>query len=166
MRTILLCLLLCMTSGCASRGPIGSFAGPLPEQNAVSAIAGDAVTLLTGLYPPGHTVLYVLPAKEAENAFAQALENGLRAKGFTVAAEAGADTVTVAYTLDNLDEKSAWYLRLGIADGKAVRVMARAYDAQGQPEAGQSRTVLDAGISSLGKAAAFVMDKLPEGARP
>ena len=145
MRALILSLLLavCFVSGCASRGPIGSFAGPLPEKDAVSAIAGDAVSILTDIYPPGHTTLHVLPAKDAENGFALALDNGLRAKGFTLAAPdsvVAPDVLTLAYTLDMLEDKAAWYLRLRLSDGKAI---ARVYDALGQPEAGQSRTVLE-----------------------
>ncbi len=141
MRALIFSLLLavCLISGCASRGPIGSFAGPLPEKDAVSAIAGDAVSILSDMYPPGHTTLHVLPAKEAENGFALALDNGLRARGFTLAAD-GVDAVSVAYILDMLEDKAAWYLRLRLSDGKAI---ARVYDALGQPEAGQSRTVLE-----------------------
>ena len=48
--------------------------------------------------------------------------------------------LVVAYTLDALvddGEKSAWYLQLRLSDGKAI---ARSYGANGQPEAGQSRT--------------------------
>ena len=149
MKTILLSLCLCvvLASGCASRGPIGSFAGPLPETGAVSAIAVDAASTLTELYPPGHTSLHVLPTKK-ENGFALALDNELRAKGFILAATDGGEAVSVAYILDRLEEKAAWYLQLRLSDGKAI---ARAYDAQGQPEAGQSRTVLD-NRSRLGKA--------------
>jgi len=160
MKAILLSLCFCVmvASGCASRGPFGSFAGPLPEKDAVSAIAADAVCILTELYPPGHTSLHVLQTKK-ENGFALAFENGLRAKGFTLAAPDVSDAVTLAYTLDVLDAKAAWYLRLWLSEGKAVRVMARAYDAQGQPEAGQSRTLLDASRSSLGKAVDSVREK-------
>ena len=142
MKTMLLtlCLGVILASGCAHRGPIGSFAGPLPDNGAVSAIAVDAVSILTELYPPGHTTLHVLPTKK-ENGFASALDNELRAKGFTLADDPNA--VTVAYTLDALELKAAWYLQLRLSDpnggGKAI---ARAYDAQGKPEAGQSRTLL------------------------
>jgi hypothetical protein len=48
--------------------------------------------------------LRLLPAKEAENSFASALESGLRAQGFTVTADASPDAVIVAYTLDALYE--------------------------------------------------------------
>ena len=133
MRRILFSLMLTMllASGCAVRGPVGSWCGPLPERGAVSAIADDAVSCLTALYPPGHTSLHLLQAKDAGNEFAAAFENGLRAKGFTLAATESADVLIVAYTLDALDEKSAWYLQLRLSDGKAF---ARSYTA------GQSRT--------------------------
>ena len=139
MRGILLslCLMLLFAYGCAVRGPVGSWCGPLPERGAVSAIAEDAVACLSALYPPGHTSLHLLQARDAGNDFAAAFENGLRAKGFTLAAADSADVLVVAYTLDALDEKSAWYLQLRLSDGKAL---ARSYTASGQPEAGQSQT--------------------------
>jgi hypothetical protein len=136
---MLFCLFAFFVSGCAARAPFGSFAGPLPESAAVSAIASDAVKALAEIYPPGRTALRLLPAKEVENAFAAALESGLRAKGFTLAADNGAGTLTLAYTLDVLECQAAWYLRLRLSDGK---VLARAYDAAGSPEAGTSRTVI------------------------
>lgn len=132
-----LCLMVLLVSGCATPSVVGSFCGPLPEQNAVTAIAADAVDCLTALYPPGHTSLHLLPAGEVTNGFATALENGLRAEGFTLAAAEGGDIFTVAYVLDALDEKSAWYLQLRISDGK---IIARSYAANGRPEAGQSWT--------------------------
>jgi hypothetical protein len=151
-----LCLCVVLASGCAKPGPIGSFAGPLPEKPAVAAIADDAVSILTGLYPPGHTAIRLLPAKDAENGFALAFENGLRAKGFILAAPDASDALTLAYTLDMLEDKAAWYLQLRFSDGKAI---ARSYDAHGQPEAGQSRTVLEAVQSGLGKAVDVAKEK-------
>ena len=148
MKTYLLCLMLavCLASGCAQRGTIGSFAGPLPEKPSVDAIADDAVSILTGLYPPGHTAIRLLPVKDVKNGFAVAFENGLRAKGFTLA-EPDADALTLAYTLDMLEEKTAWYLQLRLSDGK---VIARCYLANGLPEAGQSRAVLEPRSSLAG----------------
>ena len=139
MRKILLslCLVVLFASGCAKPGLVGSFCGLLPERGAVSAIAADAVACLTALYPPGHTSLHLLQAKDAANDFAAAFESGLRSEGFTLAATESADVIVVAYTLDALDEKSAWYLQLRLSDGKAI---ARSYTGYGQPEAGQSRT--------------------------
>lgn len=153
MRGILfsLMLTLLLASGCAVRGPVGSWCGPLPERGAVSAIADDAVACLSALYPPGHTSLHLLQAKDAGNDFAATFENGLRAKGFTLAAADSADVLVIAYTLDALDEKSAWYLQLRLSDGK---VIARSYSASGQPEAGQSRTEQEFRRSLADKAAA------------
>ena len=145
-------------SGCAVRNPSGSWCGSLPKRGAVSVIADDAVTCLSAMYPPGHTSLHLLPAKDADNEFASAFESGLRAKGFTLAAAESGDTLSVAYTLDALDEKAAWYLQLRLSDGKAV---ARAYTANGQPEAGQSRTEQEFRGSALGKA----VDKAGQKAR-
>ena len=135
-----ICLVLLLATGCAKPGLKNSYCGPLPEQQAVSSIATDAVNFLAELFAPGHTSVHVLPAKDASNGFASAFENTLRARGFTVAASQGADIVVVAYTLDALvedGEKVAWYLQLRLSDGK---VIARSYTANGQPEAGQSRT--------------------------
>lgn len=156
MRTFIfpLLLMVLLASGCAVRGPVGSYCGPLPEENAVSAIAADAVDCLSTLYPPGHTSVHLVPAKNVDNGFVQAFENGLRAKGFTLVPDARPDVLAIAYTLDVMDERSAWYLQLRISDteehGKSI---ARAYTASGQPEAGQSRTEIDFKRSMLQKAA-------------
>jgi hypothetical protein len=164
MKTIFLplCMFILLASGCASRRPVGSFCGPLPDDAAVTAIAADAVACLVDLYPPGHTVLRLLPAKEAENGFASAFESGLRAQGFTVTADASPDAVIVAYTLDALyekDAKAAWYLQLRLSGGKAV---AQAYSADGQPEAGRSGTVLEDLRSALEKFVSAAKDKAGE----
>ena len=156
MRTLIfpLLLMVMLASGCAGRGPVGSYCGPLPEGNAVAAIAVDAVDCLSSLYPPGHTSVHIVPAKNVDNGFGQAFESGLRTKGFTVTASPVPDSVVIAYTLDAMDEKSAWYLQLRISDaveqGKSI---ARAYTASGQPEAGQSRTEMTFKRSMLRKAA-------------
>lgn len=158
MRILILPLLLMvlLASGCAGRGPVGSYCGPLPETGAVSAIAADAVDCLSSLYPPGHTSVHLVPAKDVENAFIQAFENGLRTSGFTLLPTATADNVAVAYTLDAIfekGEKSAWYLQLRIADGDGNgKSIARAYTETGQSEAGQSRTETPFKRSKLRKA--------------
>jgi len=112
MKMFMLSLLVAVSLvyGCASRGSLGSFAGPLPDKGAVVAIANDAVSILAELYPPGHTTIRLLPAKDAENAFAVVFENGLRAKGFTLVPADSSDVLTLAYTLDSLEEKTALYL--------------------------------------------------------
>ena len=155
-----LLLLVLLASGCAGREPMGSYCGPLPEGNAVAAIAADAVDCLSSLYPPGHTSVHLVPAKDEGNKFAQAFENGLRTKGFTLIPDAQTDTLAIAYTLDAIfekGEKSSWYLHLRILDsednGKSI---ARAYTASGQPEAGQSRTEIDFNRSLLQKSLQIV----------
>ena len=156
MRTLIfpLLLLILLASGCAGRGPVGSYCGPLPEGNAVASIAADAVDYLSALYPPGHTSVHLVPAKDVDNGFAQAFENGLRTKGFTLVPDALPDALAIAYTLDAMDEKSAWYLQLRISDaGEQGKSVARAYTASGQPEAGQSRTEIEFKRSMLQKAA-------------
>ena len=159
MRTLVfpLLLMILLASGCAGRGPVGSYCGPLPEGNAVSAIAADAVDCLSTLYPPGHTSVHLVPAKDVDNGFAQAFENGLRTKGFTLIPDTQPDALAIAYTLDAIfekDEKSAWYLQLRISDNEeSGKSIARAYTASGQPEAGQSRTEIAFKRSLLQKAA-------------
>lgn len=146
MRTLIfpLLLMVLLASGCAGRGPIGSYCGPLPEGNAVAAIAADAVDYLESIYPPGHTSVHLVPAKDVDNGFAQAFENRLRTKGFTLVPDARPDALAIAYTLDVMDEKSAWYLQLRISDNEdSGKSIARAYTANGQPEAGQSRTEIE-----------------------
>ena len=156
MRTFIfpLLLMVLLASGCAGRGPVGSYCGPLPEESAVTAIAADAVDSLSALYPPGHTAVHLVPAKDVDNGFAQAFENGLRTRGFTLVPDARPDALAIAYTLDAMDEKSAWYLQLRISDtGEQGKSIARAYTASGQPEAGQSRTEIEFRRSMLQKAA-------------
>lgn len=150
-----LLLMVLLASGCAGRGSLGSYCGPLPEGGAVSAIAADAVDCLSSLYPPGHTGIHLVPAKRVENAFVQAFESGLRTKGFTLAASPAPDAVVIAYTLDALfenGEKSAWYLHLRVSGGETGGTsIARVYTASGQPEAGQSRTEIEFRRSLLQK---------------
>ena len=168
MRTVIFPLLfmVLLASGCASRGPLGSYCGPLPEESAIAAIAADAVDCLSSLYPPGQTGLHLVPAQKMENAFAQAFESGLRGKGFTLHPETTADAVAVASTLDAHFEKSeerAWYLQLRIVDSKTGGIsIARAYTASGQPEAGQSRTEHAPRRSILQKAADTTRNALSE----
>lgn len=154
MRTVIfpLLLLVVLASGCAGHGPTDSYCGPLPEGNAVAAIAADAVDSLSILYPPGHTSVHLIPAKEVGNNFAQAFENDLRTKGFTLASDARLGAVAIAYTLDAMDEKSAWYLQLRISDDEHnEKSITRAYTSSGQPEAGQSVTEIEFKRSMLQK---------------
>lgn len=155
MRGVLLSLMLfcLLASGCAQRGLSGSYFGDVPG-NAPARIAADTVDYLTTLYPPGRTSLRLAAAKKADNAFAAALESGLRQAGFSVLPAdslPAADSITVAYTLDVLEQNAAFYLQLRFSDGKAV---SRAYTASGQPEAGRSATAWEAGPSFVERAEA------------
>lgn len=159
---ILILMLFCvLASGCASRGLSGSFYGEVSGE-APALMAADTVDYLTSLYPPGRTTLRIAAAKKADNAFAAALENGLRQAGFSLLAAdnvPSADCITIAYTLDVLtdapEQETAFYLQLRFSDGKAVN---RAYTANGQPEAGRSATPL--GKASLAERATAKIDTL------
>ena len=157
MRALILAFAVILVSGCASRGPVGSYCGPMPENTAVAAIAADAGAFLAGQYPPGHTTLHLVPT-ESGNRFSVAFETDLRSRGFTLAPDKSADVLSVAFTLDVLDEKAAWYLQLRLSDGNAV---ARSYAASGRPEAGQSRTSSDGNPSAFSRA----VDKVGQTAR-
>lgn len=159
--TLILMLFCVLASGCASRGLSGSFYGDVSGE-APALMAADAVDYLTTLYPPGRTTLRIAAAKKADNAFAAALEGGLRQAGFSLlAADAAptADCITIAYTLDVLgdapEQEAAFYLQLRFSDGKAVN---RAYTASGQPEAGRSATPL--GKASLTEKVTAKIDTL------
>ena len=134
---LILCILLagCLT-GCAGNHNVGgSYVGPLPQSGA-AAIAEDATAQLAALYPPGHTSIRLVAPKQSD-AFSQALETGLRQKGFTLSPSG---TVTMSYVLDELRSAKppAWYLQLRIADKSQNKTLARSYTASGQPAAGFS----------------------------
>ncbi len=135
MRRIAFVFLLLCLAACARRMPSGPSWCAAEPPAGTAAIAEDAVALLAATYPPGHTSIHLKPAQagQDENAFAAALESGLRAKGFRIAAAPG-KALTLAYTLDALEE-NVWYLRLRLSDGKTF---ARTYSSGGEPEAGRS----------------------------
>ena len=63
MRKLLLslCFAVMFASGCAKPGLVGSYCGPLPEQNAVSAIAADAArTMATELDSVSAVCLFMI----------------------------------------------------------------------------------------------------------
>ena len=136
---LILLVMSCLVTGCASKGVLGSFYGEVPETTIAAAIADDAATYLAGKYPPGHTTLQVLPADKSANAFDTAFESRLRALGFTVRPEqpAAPDALTVSYILDRIEADSSYYLQIRLSDGAAI---SRAYTSTGQPEAGRSST--------------------------
>lgn len=136
---LILLVVSCLASGCAGKGVVGSFFGEIPQHAVSTAIAEDAANYLAGKYPPGHTVLHILPAGKSANAFDSAFESRLRALGFTVRPEvpAAPEVLTVSYILDRIEADESYYLQIRLSDGTAI---SRAYTATGQPEAGRSAT--------------------------
>jgi hypothetical protein len=80
---------------------------------------------LSDIFPPGHTTLFIEAASpdSGENALGAAFDQYLRARGFVIAPEPSEQALTVAYALDQVDEKT-WYTRLSVSDGL---VLARTY---------------------------------------
>ncbi|GAB6194292.1 hypothetical protein [Desulfocastanea catecholica] len=134
-RIFALILFLGLT-GCAGSHKVGgSFVGQLPQEGVV-AIADDATSYLTSLYPPGHTSINLVTPQQSD-AFSRALETNLRQKGFTLS---GSGTVTMSYVLDTLHSAvpPVWYLQLRIVDTEQSKTIARSYTANGYPAAGFS----------------------------
>ena len=69
MKRAVFLLLALLLSGCAGRGLSGSFCGPLPSDTAVVQVAQDAVSFLASSYPPGHTALFLMPAKAEKDVY-------------------------------------------------------------------------------------------------
>lgn len=137
----LLIVFVCMCSGCASTGMVGSYCGPVPELNALGLIADDAVSCLTDIYPPGHTAIYLLPAQSTDNGFQNAFDARLRASGFTVLANENSKNLSISYTFDVLsDERTgemAYYLQLRLSNGLSF---SRSYTASGLPEGSRTQS--------------------------
>lgn len=133
---LILCILTGCLTGCAGNHNVGgSYVGTLPQSGAAS-IAEDATAQLSSQYPPGHTSIRLVAPKQSD-AFSQALENGLRQKGFSLSPNG---TVSMSYVLDELRSAKPpiWYLQLRIADKSQNKTLARSYTASGQPAAGFS----------------------------
>jgi hypothetical protein len=81
-------------------------------------IAEDIVERLQSGYPPGRTSLYltVYLSGQGDGPLAQAVEDLLRTKGFTILAEPRDEAVTVAWRIDKLDEQT-WYLMVDLSSG-------------------------------------------------
>jgi hypothetical protein len=79
-------------------------------------IAADIVERLQSAYPPGQTMLYIYLPNQGKGELAQAVENLLRAKGFSIAPDKDSEAITLAWTMDQLDEKT-WYLLVNLSSG-------------------------------------------------
>lgn len=133
--TLLVCLALC--SGCAARQG-GSFCGQGLQAEQETVMASDAVSRLLEVYPPGLTTLHLVPAERGS--FGEALEQGLRARGFRLEPAASAGVLVLSYTLDAIrEEPAAWYLHMALSDGFAF---SRVYilGERTAPEAGLAQT--------------------------
>lgn len=141
-------LLVVILSGCSKNYFNGSYVGELPEDSAISNIALDTTNYLVENYAPGHTTLnFFTPKKENENKeqdlFSISFENTLRQQGYTLADENTPDNaIDIYYILDVLDTKDdkniAWYINLHISDGQYNMYISRAYNLNGEPQAGWS----------------------------
>ncbi|MDR1922631.1 MAG: hypothetical protein LBS31_12955, partial [Candidatus Adiutrix sp.] len=96
---------------------------------AAEAVVAEALAEeLAGLFPPGHTAVYLKPAGSGSETLGQAIDQALRSRGFTVVPAPSGEALSVAYVLDRLDEET-WYSRLSLSGGA---VIARVYQAQGE----------------------------------
>jgi hypothetical protein len=122
---LMLMLALALTLGGCAHGKGGFLtsyvaAGFSEEQE--NLIANDLAEVLAGRFPPGRTSFH-LNIADSKDALGQKLDNALRSRGFTLAAEASDKAPAVAYVLDQLDEGHC-YARLTV-DG--VLTLARGY---------------------------------------
>lgn len=78
--------------------------------------AVDIAAALSYVYPPGQTTLALAVG---DNAFNQALENTLRAKGFTIVPVNGGhnNALKLFYRIDRLVEESGCYMTVTLSDG-------------------------------------------------
>lgn len=119
-RLILLLTLALAVSGCAygKVGLLNSYvaAGFSAEQE--DAVAEDLAGLLAEKFPPGRSSIH-LKVTGAHDGLGQKLENALRSRGFTLAAEPAVSAPAVAYVLDQLGEGHC-YARLTVAGGPTL----------------------------------------------
>jgi len=111
---ITLALSLVLAAGClgAGRGGLKSYTAESFPATSVPAVVEDVVERLYVSYPPGRTALFLT----GSDAFAQALENALRRRGYTVSPEAYAGALSLTWTLNRLGDGS-WYLIVMLSDG-------------------------------------------------
>ena len=110
-----------ISAGCASRSlkPLNSFVADDYPATAVTTLADQTTLTLAAKYPPGHTIIYLNQSDNPKDELGVALEQALRAKGFSVVPENNENALTVAYVLDRIDEE-LWYLRLTVSDGLSI----------------------------------------------
>ncbi len=128
---------LALAGGCAgARGPMKSFTADTFPASAHQVIVSEVVDRLYSVYPPGLTAIFLTGA----DAFGLALDESLRNRGYSIMPEAGNGAMSLAWTVDRLDEET-WYLVVRLSDG---HLFARTYRDSGQtvtPAGGLSQGV-------------------------
>jgi hypothetical protein len=116
-RLSLMLILALALGGCAhgKAGLLNSYVASGFSAEQESLIAEDLAGLLAGKFPPGRTSFH-LNIAGSRDGLGQKLDDALRSRGFTLAAEVSGNAPTVAYVLDQLDEGHC-YARLTVDGG-------------------------------------------------
>lgn len=122
-------LSFCLFTGCAARSfkPSNSFQAEGCPPAGIEVVANHLAGELAGLYPPGHTTLYLHQSADPKDTLGLAFDQALRSRGFIMAAEPRGQALTLAYVLDRIDQET-WYTKLTISNGLTLT---RTYQAQG-----------------------------------
>lgn len=114
-------VLLASLSGCSILSRPGLSADGLSADylNDASNLARVAADELARRYPPAHTQLTLT---RVPGAFGEALENDLRTRGYAVA-EDTVGALGVQYTVDELPDAHAGYVRIRLSDGQEFSFM-------------------------------------------
>jgi hypothetical protein len=101
-----------------NRSPLNSYISDEFPESQSGQIASDIVERLQSGYPPGQTSLYltVYLSGQGQGPVAQAVEDLLRTKGFTILNEPNDKAVTVAWRIDKLDDQT-FYLMVNLSSG-------------------------------------------------
>lgn len=130
-----LLIAICLLAGCAA-GP-GSYSAIDDRTNyhtALEQLSADAAQNLAAKYPPGRTVLEVIPYKE-NSRFAEYFENALRERGFSI----GQGGISVKYVVDFV-EKNTMYLTITVNDGYGFSCFYN-YGGRGKPVIQQGKSI-------------------------
>ncbi|MDR0549489.1 MAG: hypothetical protein LBI10_08820 [Deltaproteobacteria bacterium] len=105
-------------SSSSSASPLETYIADDFPKNFNRQISEDIANRLAEGYPPGQTKLYltVFLAREGRSDVAQAVEDILRTKGFTILQKPNEDAVTIAWRIDKIDDRT-WYLCVNLSSG-------------------------------------------------
>ena len=124
-----------LLSGCAAgAGSYSAIDDKVRFPNALERLSKDAAFNLAAKYPPGRTVVEVVPYKE-NSRFAEYLENALRERGFSI----GQGGISVNYVADFV-EKTNVYLTVRVNDGYGFSCF-YSYDGRGKPVIQQGKSI-------------------------